>query len=121
MLVDALLLARAAFLLKSVSAVGEFAIYWSEAGRFFERSYDFNLQTRQPMPRWVGALAGAGEGAQQSYTRDESSNSSGLVALSIALSGAFGLRGAPCGRPARCDFPRDAAPPPHRRADTPVQ
>ena len=26
-------LARAAFLLKSVSAVGEFAIYWSEGGR----------------------------------------------------------------------------------------
>ena len=67
-LVDTLLLARAAFLLKSVSAVGEFAVYWSEGGRLLERSYDFNLQTRQPVPRWVGALAGAGEGAQQSYS-----------------------------------------------------
>ena len=54
-LVDTLLLARAAFLLKSVSAVGEFAVYWSEGGRLLERSYDFNLEGRQPVPRWAGA------------------------------------------------------------------
>ena len=48
-LVDTLLLSRCEFLLKSASAVSEFAIYLNP--RLAEESYDFNIDD-QPPPRW---------------------------------------------------------------------
>ena len=50
MLVDTLLLSRADYLLKSNSAVGEFAIYYNP--QLVNRSYDFSLPG-QALPWWA--------------------------------------------------------------------
>lgn len=55
-LVDTLLLSRCEFLLKSASAVSEFAIYLNP--RLAEASYDFNIDDQPPPQWWPG-----GEGA----------------------------------------------------------
>ena len=61
-LVDTLLLSRCSFLLKSISAVSEFAVYLSATLR--QNSYDLNFATdpQQPMPSWAGACRPRGTG-----------------------------------------------------------
>ena len=56
-LLDTLLLAKASFLLKGISAVAEFALYFSEHLRKPGGSYDLNLMfdRGQPKPPWAGA------------------------------------------------------------------
>ena len=49
-LVDTLLLSRCTFLLKSASAVSEFAIYFNP--RLALQSFDFNIKD-QPLPSWA--------------------------------------------------------------------
>ena len=56
-LLDTLLLSRSSFLLKSLSAVSEFAIYFSEHLRHPNASYDLNLagDPSQARPAWANA------------------------------------------------------------------
>ena len=56
-LLDTLPLAKASFLLKGISAVAEFALYFSEHLRKPGGSYDLNLMfdREQPKPPWAGA------------------------------------------------------------------
>ena len=49
-LLDVLLLSRCDFLLKSISAVSEFALYWNP--KLHVNSYDVQLRG-QPMPKWA--------------------------------------------------------------------
>lgn len=51
-LLDTLLLSKCDFILKSISSVSEFAIYWSP--RLHENSYDVQLRG-QPRPEWANA------------------------------------------------------------------
>ena len=57
-MIDTLLLARCSFLLKGISAVSEFALYFNPKLQEPGASYDLNFvarRFRQPSPMWAGA------------------------------------------------------------------
>ena len=60
-ILDALLLSKCDFLLKSASSVSEFAIYWNS--RLVNESYDFSLD-EQPEPSWLKLAQPKEDGGQ---------------------------------------------------------
>ena len=90
-IVDTLLLSRCTFLLKSISAVSEFAIYLSPTLREPRTSYDLNfaLDRDQPRPAWLGACR-TREGHRRVWRQDH--GKAHLIAVAATEGAAAGGR-----------------------------